>query len=83
MSRAEIKGFEQTKDSVTASFQSWPTPKDGPTPVHLTARYLVGSDGANSTVRSLCNIPFEDLGFQYDWLICDMVCAIALARMVL
>lgn len=58
---------------VTASFQAWPTPAEGPTPLTMTARYLVGADGANSTVRNLCNINFHDQGFEYEWLVCDMV----------
>jgi 2-polyprenyl-6-methoxyphenol hydroxylase-like FAD-dependent oxidoreductase len=37
-----------------------------------TARYLVGCDGANSTVRSLLDIGVEDRGFHYDWLIVDL-----------
>ncbi len=39
----------------------------------LRARYAVGCDGANSTVRSLLELEVRDLGFFYDWLICDVV----------
>ena len=35
--------------------------------------YLLGCDGANSTVRSLLDLPVTDLGFFYDWLIVDVV----------
>lgn len=37
----------------------------------MSARYAVGCDGANSTVRSLLEVPVTDLGFVYDWLIVD------------
>jgi len=40
-------------------------------PVH--ARFVVGCDGANSTVRDLIDVSFNDLGFFYDWLIVDVV----------
>ena len=39
----------------------------------VRARYVVGCDGANSTVRSLLGIEVADLGFFFDWLILDMI----------
>ena len=39
----------------------------------IRARYLVGCDGANSSMRSLAALPVVDLGFFYDWLIVDVV----------
>jgi 2-polyprenyl-6-methoxyphenol hydroxylase-like FAD-dependent oxidoreductase len=39
----------------------------------VRARYLVGCDGANSTVRTLSGLPVHDLGFFYDWLIVDVI----------
>ena len=39
----------------------------------LEARYAVGCDGANSTVRTLLNVQMTELGFFYDWLIVDVV----------
>jgi flavoprotein hydroxylase len=39
----------------------------------LRARWVVGCDGANSTVRRLAGIDVHDLGFFHDWLIVDVV----------
>ncbi len=39
----------------------------------LRAAYVVGCDGANSTVRELLGIGVDDRGFFYDWLIVDVV----------
>lgn len=38
----------------------------------VTARYVVGCDGANSTIRDLLGVGVEDRGFFYDWLIVDV-----------
>ena len=37
----------------------------------VTARWLVGADGANSFVRETCGITRRDLGFQERWLVVD------------
>jgi 2-polyprenyl-6-methoxyphenol hydroxylase-like FAD-dependent oxidoreductase len=39
----------------------------------LRASYVVGCDGANSTVRSHLDIDIDDRGFFYDWLIVDAI----------
>jgi 2-polyprenyl-6-methoxyphenol hydroxylase-like FAD-dependent oxidoreductase len=39
----------------------------------VSARYAVGCDGANSTVRDLVGVTPLDLGFFYDWLIVDVI----------
>jgi len=41
-------------------------------PASLQARFAVGCDGANSTVRDILNPPIEDHGFFFDWLIVDV-----------
>ncbi|WP_433227783.1 bifunctional 3-(3-hydroxy-phenyl)propionate/3-hydroxycinnamic acid hydroxylase [Actinomadura formosensis] len=44
---------------------------DGATRV-LSARWVVGCDGANSFVRDRLDVPVTDLGFSYEWLLCDV-----------
>src|SRR5436305_5170947 len=44
-------------------------------PIELTARWVVGCDGSNSTVRRYIDAPVHDLGFEVDWMACDVVAA--------
>ena len=39
----------------------------------VRARYLIGADGANSTVRQHMGASVTDLGFAFDWLIVDLI----------
>ncbi|WP_078916715.1 bifunctional 3-(3-hydroxy-phenyl)propionate/3-hydroxycinnamic acid hydroxylase [Streptomyces viridochromogenes] len=39
----------------------------------LTASWLVGCDGANSFVRDAMGVGVTDLGFSFDWLLCDVL----------
>ena len=38
----------------------------------VRTRYLVGADGANSTVRQLGGIAWDDLDYEADWLVVDL-----------
>jgi 2-polyprenyl-6-methoxyphenol hydroxylase-like FAD-dependent oxidoreductase len=47
--------------------------EDGQSTEPVRARYVVGCDGANSTVRELVGIPIVDRAYYYDWLVVDVV----------
>ncbi|MCL9794456.1 bifunctional 3-(3-hydroxy-phenyl)propionate/3-hydroxycinnamic acid hydroxylase MhpA [Frankia sp. AgKG'84/4] len=38
----------------------------------FSARWVVGCDGASSFVRDHLDVPVTDLGFSYEWLLCDV-----------
>lgn len=38
----------------------------------FTSRWVVGCDGANSFVRDHLDVSVTDLGFSYEWLLCDV-----------
>ncbi|MBA4210796.1 MAG: monooxygenase [Parvibaculum sp.] len=46
----------------------------------ISARFLVGCDGGNSTVRRGAGIAFDDMGFDEPWLVIDAVLAGGIAR---
>ncbi len=48
-------------------------PRSGSAAGSLSARFLVGTDGASSFTRKWLRTDVEDLGFFYDWLIVDVV----------
>ncbi|MGO9342475.1 MAG: bifunctional 3-(3-hydroxy-phenyl)propionate/3-hydroxycinnamic acid hydroxylase [Acidimicrobiales bacterium] len=47
-------------------------PTNGGARQRVSASYIVGCDGANSTVRDLLGLTFVDRGFYYDWLVVDV-----------
>src|SRR5882762_610584 len=57
---------EHDDDGVTLTAQR--SDADSPDTTTIRARYLVGCDGANSTMRRLLGIDLNDIGFFYDWL---------------
>ena len=74
-----VGGIEQNDDHVVVHHVAV-QPGPGQRPVEkpdatgtIRARYVVGCDGANSTVRTLLGVGSEDRGFFYDWLIVDVI----------
>ena len=66
----ELVAVEQSADLASLEFA------DPDNPQHRTkvqARYVIGADGGRSTVRELLGIAHIDLGFEYDWLVVDVV----------
>jgi flavoprotein hydroxylase len=62
----EVVGIADRADRVEVTADG-----DGTTRV-ITARWVVGCDGANSLVREQLDVPVTDLGFAYEWLLCDV-----------
>ncbi|MFT4717012.1 MAG: 3-(3-hydroxy-phenyl)propionate hydroxylase [Paracoccaceae bacterium] len=59
-----VVGFTQNLDGVDLQLD------DGR---HVLAEYVVGCDGAQSFVRKALGIEYEDLGFNEDWLVVDLL----------
>lgn len=66
----ELVGLVQHDDHVALEFGATDNPADK---VAATARYVLGADGARSTTRELLGISQTDLGFEYDWLVVDVI----------
>jgi len=66
----ELIAHEQTYDRVTARLRD-----AGGDERTVAARYLVGCDGAWSTVRESTSLRYEDLGFDEPWLVVDLLVA--------
>ncbi|WP_330646914.1 bifunctional 3-(3-hydroxy-phenyl)propionate/3-hydroxycinnamic acid hydroxylase [Thioclava sp. FTW29] len=74
-----IRGWEaaemvQDAESVTLTLRR--NPEEGGRPDEtrqLRAKFVAGTDGANSFVRETLGIENEDRGYFFDWLILDMI----------
>jgi resorcinol 4-hydroxylase (NADPH) len=66
----ELVSFAQSDDHVSLIFAETEKPENQ---FSAKARYVIGADGARSTVRDLMGITPIDLGFAYDWLVVDVV----------
>ena len=64
----ELTGLTETVNGVTATLKL-----DDGTQRQVTARYLVGADGASSKVRKFIGQDFKGQSFKQDWLIVDAV----------
>ncbi|MCC5611608.1 bifunctional 3-(3-hydroxy-phenyl)propionate/3-hydroxycinnamic acid hydroxylase [Nostoc sp. CHAB 5834] len=63
----ELSGYQDNGSSVDATIA------DGDGEHKVTARFLVGADGARSPVREAAGIEFDDLGFEEPWLVVDAI----------
>lgn len=66
----ELVALTQHDDHVALEFGATGNPGDR---IGATARYVLGADGARSTTRDLLGIGQTDLGFEYDWLVVDVI----------
>ncbi|MBJ3816752.1 bifunctional 3-(3-hydroxy-phenyl)propionate/3-hydroxycinnamic acid hydroxylase [Shimwellia pseudoproteus] len=69
----EVKTLTQHPDNCVLSMVRTAQHQAPDAPVsQVRARYVIGADGANSTIRRECGINWLDLGFAEDWLVVDV-----------
>lgn len=66
----ELTELSQESGHVHLVFQNTEKSHDKTT---ANARYVIGADGARSTVREQIGSSLLDLGFEYDWLVVDVI----------
>lgn len=66
---SEVEHFEDTGDAVRLSARDLRSGES----VEVAAAYLVACDGANSRVRRDMKIGWQDLGYDHDWLVVDVI----------
>jgi 3-(3-hydroxy-phenyl)propionate hydroxylase len=59
----ELEGLDQSRKEVTLRLRDRT----------ITAKYVIGCDGAASTVRQALGIEYEDLEFDQPWLVADLL----------
>ncbi len=64
----QLLNLSQDESGVTLELRD-----DKGQPSTVRARYLIGCDGASSTVRTLTGMALEDLGFDEPWLVVDVL----------
>jgi len=68
-----LTGLTQRDDHVELDLHPTAQPPATPGPcLKLRARYVVGADGARSTVRDALGVSWEDLGFSERWFVVDV-----------
>lgn len=65
--------LDQDADGVTLTIKRNPDETDSSETQEIRAKFLAGTDGANSFTRNALGIENEDKGYFFDWLILDMI----------
>lgn len=66
----ELVELDQHQNHVSLGFD---TVEEKKARIYEQARYVIGADGARSTVRELVGLSQTDLGFEFDWLVVDVL----------